>query len=213
MKKSILTISISFMVVMSLFANKYESAMGSAIEKLNKANDASSFIDVSLKFERIAEAEKDKWLPYYYAGLGYVWSTQSIESTVEKDKYLDKAQTLANKADELSPNNDEIVTLQGYILMLKLAVDPATRGPEYSGKAMQKFGKATALDAENPRALLLLGRMQMGTAQFFGNDLTECCATIQKGAELIRKERKKSKLDPAWGKKMAEIFEKKCQTQ
>lgn len=194
------------------FANKYESAMTSAIDQLNKAHDIESYLNATSTFERIGEAEKDQWLPFYYAGLGYIWASHTTQDGEIIDGYLDKAQQFVNKADKLSPNNDEIITLQGYIYMMMVVVDPPSRGPEYSGLSMQEFGKAVGMNKENPRALLLLGRMKMGADQFFGNDLSESCGMILKASQMFENQKVLSNLDPAWGKEMAEIFVKECQS-
>ena len=212
MKNSILSALIIFLITGFTYANKYESAMASAIQKLNVANSLEDCVKASSTFERIAVAEKDKWLPYYYASLGYIWTSHRTVDGQEIDGYLDQAQALVEKAGELSPDNDEIVTLQGYIYMMKVAVDPPSRGQKYSGKAMKEFGKAVGMNSNNPRALLLLGKMQMGTDQFFGNDLSESCGIIMKAAQMFENQNSKNKIDPAWGKEMSEMFMKECKS-
>ena len=211
MKMQGLIISILILLTYSVQAADYEKVMSATIDKLYTSNDRDSYLNVSATFERIALAEKDKWLPYYYAGLGYIWSTHHLKDKVEIDKNLDKALSFVEKAFELSADNDEIITLQGYIYMMKVAVDPATRGPEFSGLAMQEFGRAVRINQDNPRALLLLGRMKMGTDQFFGNDITESCQMIARAAQMFVNQNSKSKLDPSWGQEMAELFVNECQ--
>lgn len=210
MNRFTVIISASLFSICFVQAADYEEAMNSTIKKLYTSNDLDSYLDVSATFERIAKAEKDKWLPYYYAGLGYIWSSHTLKDKDEIDNNLDRAQLSVEKAMELSPNNDEIITLQGYIYMMKVVVDPSTRGPEFSGRAMQEFGRAVAINRDNPRALLLMGRMKMGTDQFFGNDLSESCKLISKASQMFEVQELKSKLDPSWGKEMAEMFVNEC---
>lgn len=200
------------MCVNSAFAEKYESAMNAAIQKLNIANELNAYLESVSAFERIGDAEKDKWLPYYYAGLGYIWTSHTSKEGEKIDEYLDKAQMLIDKAKKLSPQNDEIVTLQGYIYMMKVVVDPPSRGPEFSGLAIHEFGKAVDMNQENPRALLLLGRMRMGTDKFFGNDLSGSCGMITKAAQMFENYKAKSAIDPTWGKEMAEMFVDECKS-
>jgi len=191
-------------------ANKYESAMTAAIEKLYNSNDAQSYLDAVSTFERIGNAENDKWLPFYYAGLGYIWTSHTTQDGMTVDKYLDQAQEMVDKADKLSPNNDEIITLQGYIYMMKVVVDPPNRGPQFGGIAMQEFGRACGLNESNPRALLLMGRMQLGTDQFMGNDPSQSCGLIMKAAQMFESQQPKSNIDPSWGKEMADMFVNEC---
>lgn len=210
MKNLFISALIFFLSVGIVFANQYESAMTSAIQKLYKATTLEGYVDAASAFERIGVAEKDEWLPFYYASLGYIWTSHTIHDGEKIDSYLDKAQKLINKAGELSATNDEIVTLQGYIYMMKVVVDPASRGPEYSGRAMQDFGNAVGMNEKNPRALLLLGKMQMGTDQFFGNDLSESCRIIEKAAQMFETQKTDNALMPQWGKEMAHIFVQEC---
>lgn len=210
MKNAFVSILILFSTVGITLGNKYESAMTSAIEKLYSSNTLEGYLEATSTFERIGAAEEKEWLPFYYAGLGYIWISHTIQDGEKIDSYLDKAQSLIDKAEKLSPNNDEIVTLQGYIYMMKVVVDPPSRGPEYSGRAMQEFGRAVGMNENNPRALLLLGRMQMGTDQFFGNDLSESCGIIMKAHQMFENQKTDIALMPQWGKDMADIFVQEC---
>lgn len=210
MKNVLKIILISIISSSMAFANKYETAMESALQKLYTANSLETYIEVASTFERIGIAEKSEWLPFYYAGLGYIWSSHQTQDGATIDNYLDKAQKLIDNASELSANNDEIITLQGYIYMMKVVVDPMSRGPEFSGRAMQEFQKAAGMNSDNPRALLMLGRMQMGTDQFFGNDLSESCGMISKATQMFENQTAKNKLDPSWGQEMAIMFMKEC---
>ena len=210
MKNLFVSALIFLLSVGIVFANQYESAMTSAIQKLYTANTLEGYVDAASAFERIGVAEKDEWLPFYYAGLGYIWTSHTIQDGEKIDSYLDKAQELINKAGELSATNDEIVTLQGYIYMMKVVVDPASRGPEYSGRAMQEFGNAMGMNENNPRALLLLGKMQMGTDQFFGKDLSESCGVIGKAVQMFEVQKTDNALMPQWGKEMADMFVQEC---
>ena len=210
MKSLLITLTITFGSTFVLFAGEYEDAMSAAIQQLNSANSMEEFVETASLFERIGTAEKNEWLPYYYASLGYLWSSHQVSDPASIDNQLDKAQQLIDQASNLSEDNDEIITLQGYIYMMKVVVDPPSRGPEYSGLAMQQFGKASGMNPSNPRALLLMGRMQMGTDQFFGNDLSQSCSMISKAAAMFDEQVLPSSIHPSWGKEMAEMFVAEC---
>lgn len=210
MKNVFVSILILFLLSGLSYANKYETAMTLAIQKLNVANSLEDLLAATSSFERIGAAEKSEWLPYYYASFGYIQMSHTTQEGEEKDRYLDQAQVLIDSASILSPGNPEIITLQGYIYMMIVTVDPMTRGPEYGGRAMQEFGKAVGMDENNPRALLLLGRMQMGTDQFMGNDISESCGIIMKANQLFDKQKSDNTLMPQWGKEMANAFVQEC---
>ena len=94
--------------------------------------------------------------------------------------------------------------------MIRLTVDPATRGPKYSGMAMQSFGKALGLNPENPRALVFMAQMQYGTAEFFKSPTTEACATLTKSLEKFASFKTDNPVAPQWGEGLAEEWKEKC---
>lgn len=183
--------------------NQYEAAMASAIEKLNQARSPEDMQQAANTFERIGKKETDKWLPPYYAAYAQVMMTAMSQENAGKDDLLDAALANLNKAKKLSENNSEILAVEGFIHMMRIPIDPASRGPQYSGMAMGALQKAAALTPDNPRAQLLLADMQYGMAQFFGSDTSEACKTLQKAIDLFEAEQPADKLAPAWGKEWA----------
>lgn len=192
-------------------ANQYEAAMQAAIEKLFAAQSPEELQAVANTFERIGQKETDKWHPRYYGALTHIMLSFQLQDNTAKDRQLDLAQELVEAGQELSPENSELTALEGFILMLRIPIDPATRGPQYSGMSMGALQKAIALDPENPRAQMFLADMQFGTARFFGSDNSEGCATLQKALALFESNEPASALAPAWGKEWAEQNSKQCQ--
>lgn len=191
--------------------DKYIETMQKNIDAVYNAPSIADLQNAVNAFERIGEAEKTKWEPFYYASFGYVMmATREKESTV-KDTYLDLAIQAIDKAKALQPNESEIIALEGFVHMIRVTVDPASRGQQYSGMAFQSFGKAVAINPENPRALSLLAQMQYGTAQFFGSPTTEACGTLAKALEKFDAFKSDNALAPKWGKGMAEGLKNKCQ--
>ncbi|NJM24623.1 MAG: hypothetical protein HC859_02925 [Bacteroidia bacterium] len=157
--------------------DKYTETMQANIEKVYNAGSIEELQPVVNNFERIAVAEKTKWEPYYYASFGYTMMANREKDGSKKDGYLDQALNAVAKAKELAPTESEVIAMEGFVHMLRVTVDPAARGQQYSGMAMQAFGKAVSLNPENPRALAMLAQMQYGMAQFFGNSTADACAT------------------------------------
>jgi len=189
---------------LALFAaDKYTEQMTRSINAIYNAQTPVEFQEAINTFERIGSAEKTKWEPFYYASFGYVLLATEAELS-NRDAILDQATSALNKASAIRPNDSEIIALEGFITMIRLTADPATRGPQYSMQAMQSFGKAVALDSNNPRALALMAQMQLGTAQFFKQEPTEACATARKALELFSSATPTDPLAPAWGKSMTE---------
>ncbi len=200
------------LIISSVFANddKYVAQMTKSIDAIYKAQTPDEFQQAINAFERIGNAEKTKWEPFYYASFGYLMQATGEQDGGKKDQLLDLAAASLDKAKAVKENESEIVALEGFIYMIRLTVDPATRGPQYSGMAMQSFGKAIGLNPENPRALAFMAQMQYGTAEFFKSATTEACATLAKSLEKFASFKTDNQLAPKWGIRMAEGMKEQC---
>lgn len=206
-----LVLIFAFILTSSAADPAYENAMKTQIAAMNTIQTAEESQAVANGFIRIAEAKSEEWLPLYYAA--WVQTTAAFRFEVDKDQYFDQAMELVNKADKIAPNNSEITALKGYVIMGKLSVDPMSRGQEMSPLAMQTFGKAIALDKENPRATTLMAQMELGMSQFFGSGPEKACGLARVGLELFAKE--EAKIDenyilPTWGKRNAQEVAGQC---
>ncbi len=190
--------------------NKYAEAMAKNIRTVYTAQSIAELQDAVNMLDRIGSSEKTKWEPYYYAAFGYIMmATRETEAT-KKDAYLDQATEKIDKARAIKANESEIICLEGFTHMIRVTVDPASRGQQYSGLAMQAFGKASALNPENPRALALQAQMQYGTAKFLGSPTTEACGVLQVALEKFNRYQSENPLSPQWGKEMALNLKKEC---
>ena len=209
---SVLALVCFVCVALTASANdeKYHQAMKKNIDAVYAAQSIESLQETVNAFERIASAEKTKWEPHYYSAFGYIMMANREKESAKKDNYLDLAMTAIGKAKELAPNESEVVALEGFAYMIRVTVDPATRGPQFAGLAMQTFGKANGMNPENPRALALMAQMQYGTAQFFKSPTTEACATLNKALEKFDTFKPSSPISPMWGRSMAEGLKGEC---
>jgi hypothetical protein len=210
------TISIALVGVIfaisNAFANdgKYVEVMQKNIMTVYTAQTIPDLQAAVNSLERIASAEKTKWEPYYYVSFGYLMIANREPDGAKKDGYLDLALAAVEKGKELSPAESEIFALEGFVHMLRITVDPAGRGQKYSGLAYKSFGKAVAMNENNPRALSLLAQMQFGTAEFFNSSTAEACGTLNKSIEKFASFKSENPLAPQWGKQMAEGLKAKC---
>jgi len=190
----------------------YEKSMKAALEQLFSQNRSKDdLIGVANKFERIAQAEKDKWQPVYYASLAYSWLATEEGTLEQKDARIDQSRKLIDQGLVLSPGNVEFVTMQGYTDMLSLSFDAGTRGQSMSTRVFSSFGKAMKIDPKNPRAQLFMAQMQYGTAQFFGQDTAPICEMFQSALNSFNNTEEKGDFSPTWGKGMAEQMVKNCE--
>ncbi|MDV3308006.1 MAG: hypothetical protein LOY03_04225 [Cyclobacteriaceae bacterium] len=201
-----------FAVVLPGLANdkKYQEAMKKNILAVYQAHSIAELQQAVNTLERIAAAEKTKWEPYYYAAFGYVMMATRENEGAKKDTHLDLAMEAVNKAKSIAQDESEIIAMEGFVHMIRLTVDPPSRGQQYSGLAMQSFTKAIELNPENPRALALMARMQFGTAQFFNSSTTEACAMAASAHEKLQTYHSENPLAPTWGKEMIEEMTAQC---
>ena len=213
MKKTVLTLVGCMAALIMLASNgQFEKAMGENIPAMFQARDAQSLQSVINKLNRIGEAEKGKWEPHYYVAFGYIRMMAFAESAEDKDKYLDQALVAIEKGESVKPNDSELESLRGYVHMMRVTIDPPSRGMQYSGMAFTSFNKAIAIDPNNARAHFLLGRMQYGTAQFMGNGDGGACESFQKAKEILESKGQNSNpFAPTWGMgQTKEAIEQMC---
>lgn len=190
--------------------NEYLEVMQRCIRELYHTSDIMQLQETVNTLEKVSSAQPAKWEPSYYISFGYIMMATRETSGKTKDAYLDHAMTAIEKAKALMPGDADITALEGFIYMMRITVDPETRGQALAPLAMKTFEKATLLDPENPRALALTAQMVYGTAQFFGSSTAEACSLVKRALENFKAERPKSPLSPVWGKSMAERLLTEC---
>jgi tetratricopeptide (TPR) repeat protein len=208
------TITFIFAVLFStnVFAtdDKYMEQMGKHIQAVYAAQSPEQYQEAVNAFDRIAAAEKTKWEPFYYSAYGSLMIANREPDAAKKDAYLDKALASIESGKLINPNESELVALEGFVHMIRVTVDPATRGQQYSGMAFQTYSKALGMNPENPRALGFLAQMQMGLAKFMGSPMTDACSTGKKALEKFTTYKSENPLAPQWGKGMTEGLLKQC---
>jgi hypothetical protein len=208
MKKFI--IGLFLLIGVNTFAqsDKFEAALGSALKQLGDAKDASELADVAARFERIGDAEKTQWLPYYYAALTKArMSMQSMGG--DRDKVADDAQSLIDKAKAIEKNS-EILCVESMIATAKMLVNPQARWMEYGRKSMQLLEDAKKADATNPRPYALQSTSLKNTPEAFGGGCASAKPVAEKAMELFKSFKALSPLHPNWGKDLAQSIIDGC---
>ncbi|SNT28067.1 hypothetical protein SAMN05421640_3147 [Ekhidna lutea] len=200
MRKNLFILFTALCSITVLANGQFEKAMGKNIPAMFTAETPEALQGVINQLNRIGEAETNRWEPYYYIAFGYIRMSDMHENGEEKDRFLDLALEAVEKAENIKPNDSELEAMRGYVHMMRLVVDPATRGMKYSGMAFASFQKAVQLDPTNPRAHYLLGRMQYGTAQFMGAGDGGACESFANAKALFAEEENADNpLAPTWG--------------
>ncbi len=214
MKKSILFVSV-FLYSLVLNAQKpdFLQAMGEALSQFATAKSVSDMQELGNKFQVIASAEPDQWLPLYYHAECYILMSfmEQADAGAKRDSYLDEAENAVNKLLKMAPNEAEVYVLQAFYYTGRLVINPMERGQEYSRLSGEATGKALELDPSNPRAQLMKLQMEIGSARFMGKDPKSFCPQAK---ELLAKWdniKPKSPIYPNWGKDQLEGIIKNCE--
>ncbi len=204
------------LAVMSICLNtmaqnsKYIAAMEKNVALVDTSRTIEQLQPLENTFERIANAEKKEWLPYYYAAYCNVSMTYATKGNAI-DNYCDKADALVKKADSLSPDNSEIEALKAQIAAARISVSPMSRGQKYGSEAAALREKAKSLDPSNPRPWMLEGMSLFYTPSMFGGGKDKAKVAYKKALDLYATFKPASSIAPDWGQKTAEYFLKQCE--
>ncbi|MBK6633294.1 MAG: hypothetical protein IPG38_02330 [Chitinophagaceae bacterium] len=212
MKKLILIAVVTFLVT-GTFAQseKYMASMKSNIAAIDTSfKNPANLLDLANKFERIATAEKNQWLAYYYAALCQVNYTYMEKDKTKIDAIADKATELINKADALQPNNSEISCIKSMIASSHMMVDPMTRFMEYGPESQSHIDAAMQQDPANPRPEYLKGQGLKYTPEQFGGGCTTAKPVLQSSLEKYNTFVPGSDIHPNWGKQRVEMLIGEC---
>src|SRR5215210_1701190 len=102
--KTIIT-AIALMAILSVNAqsDKYSDAMQKNLALMDSAKSTADFQAVSAAFERMGDAEKTQWLPYYYASLALT-TAGWMDAKLDKDENAAKIKALCDKAEAIESN-------------------------------------------------------------------------------------------------------------
>lgn len=213
MKKTTLLVT-ALLLSAILFAAgpKYYQKMGKTLPKFGECKSIVDYQNLANQFKVIGNVENEEWLPKYYEAQCYIlMSFMENENSAKKDEYLDIAEVSINKMLELAPNESEAYTLQSFYYTGRLVVNPQERGQKYGALSAQSVGRALGIEPENPRAQLIKLRNDLGTAQFFGNDIKPYQAQAEELLENWDSYKIKSRMHPRWGKGQVENVVKSFQ--
>ena len=192
-------LSLLFLTVV-IADDKYDKEMKKNLQKISECKSANDFIKLANNFERVAAAEKDKWVPYYYTAFMYVLASYSDSSNTRKDIYLDKAVNFNNVADSLQPENSEVYTLKGMIAQARMQIDPMNRWQKYGAEADRNFTEAMKIDTLNPRPEYLIGIGLFYTPKQFGGGPTTAKPVLERSLRKYEQFVPENELMPNWGK-------------
>lgn len=209
MKKILILLFVCFSIN-TFSQSKYETGMKKGLDDVKMVKTSEEMLSSSAFFERIANTEKDKWLPYYYAAL-YNHLAAWMDAKSDKDKVSLKTIELIEKAELIDANNSELFCLRQMVAVMQMTVDPMNRWMTYGQQGTKALENAKKADPNNPRIYFLEGQTIMNTPEQFGGGKVKAKPLFEKAVELYAKQSVPSELHPIWGKDDAEKSLKLCQ--
>ena len=189
-------------------SDRYKSAMEKNLAQFDSVKTTQDMLTLSNNFERIGDAEKTQWLPYYYAGLALSTSGWS-DPKLDKDANSTRINTLCDKAAALD-NNSEIFALRNMSATQQMMVDPQTRWQTYGMQASQDLEEGLKLNPDNPRLYYLRGESIFNTPPAFGGGKDKAKPVFEKALALFQTDHPKP-MYPSWGKQRTEEQLAQCQ--
>ena len=180
----------------------YETTMTEAFNYWRNDNPT----EAANLFERVATAEKENWLPFYYAAQVKIVQSFPMTDAAKKEQLLNRAQELLDRAKMPEADEAELMILQAMLHTARLTVDPATYAMQLSPVISGLYAEAAKLAPENPRLALSQTEWKMGSAQYFGEDPAKFCPDLKAARKLFDKEEHPATVAPAWGKERLEML-------
>lgn len=212
MKKFMLITAVMFTTA-NVFAqsDRYMAAMKTNIAAIDTSfKNPASLLSLANNFERIATAEKNQWLAYYYAALCQVNYTYMEQDKSKIDAIADKATALIDKADSLQPKNSEISCLKSMIASSHMMVNPMQRYMEYGAEITAHLEDAMQQDPSNPRPEYLKGQGLKYTPEQFGGGCATAKPILQSSLDKFNNFKPASDIHPNWGKQRVEKLLSEC---
>ena len=183
--------------------SSFESAMLENIARMDTAASASALVSIANNFERIAQVEKAKWEPFYYASYCYTAMAFMSPDKTKIDVLADKAESLLQQAETIEKNNSEITTLFAMINSCRIMVDPVSRFQTKGPEVNQLIGKAITENEQNPRVYLLQARMQLRTPEAFGGGKGLAKQSAETAIQKFASFKPQNSISPNWGEAQA----------
>jgi hypothetical protein len=215
--KKLIIVSLLLLPAAGLFAqtsDKYITAMEANVSQLDSNNTADTWKEIANSFERIANAEKTQWLPYYYASFANIMAGyRSLpmdgsfgDNSQITDPLADKAESLLDKANELSKDNAEIYIVRKMVHGLRMMGNPMARFMTESAKANEALEKAKSLNDGIPRIYILEGQDKFYTPEQFGGSKAEAKILFEKAQSLFASFKPETAISPNWGRTTVSYF-------
>jgi hypothetical protein len=208
MQKTLLFFALLFTLATQAQSDKYAQTMQKNITLLDSGKSIDQLQSLAGTFDRIGDAEKTQWLPYYYAALAQTWIGWN-PATQDKDANSAKINAYLAKAEAIEKNS-ELYAVENMSATQQMLVDPQSRYMTNGRDAATALQKGLAADPNNPRLYYLQGMSLFNTPPQFGGGKDKAKPLFEKSIALFKSAQPKP-LYPTWGQKQAEDMLAQCQ--
>ena len=204
--KNLILMLVIFIANLATSQTQFEQGMGAAMKLWGEGkNDQATAL-----FERIAAAEKNSWLPNYYVAAVNTFGSFAVTDKTKMTAMLDKSQAALDIEMAKNPNNAELLVMQAMIYTALISSDPMTNGMKFSGKVMELYGRAEAIDPKNPRVVFSRAEFAIGGAKWTGANVADLCKDVARSIELFGNFKPETLFSPNWGLERATKAMKNC---
>lgn len=198
MKRIILILAV--LISANVFAGNFEVSIQQSLGEFFGSQSQEAKLQSLQKLERIALAEKGKWLAQYHAANCYIALSNSEQDDDKKDEFLDKAKVYIDNAFEITKSESELYVLKSLWYACSINISPAVRGTMYGYSMTSSIDKAIELNPKNPRAYFMKAQNAYYSPEFFGGGKTKALEFYKKADALFINDKPASPLHPNWGK-------------
>jgi hypothetical protein len=188
----------------------WKSQAQSILDKMPKSATANDWMQASAKLTKIANEHKEDWTIQYQAAFSTSLYAMRLNDLKKRDEQLDLALKYVDAADKLKPSESEILLLNGYILGMKISIDPAKRGMEMGIESSNYYKQAEGLNPDNPRVYLAQGEAAMYTPEQYGGGKDVAKQLFMQALEKYKIKKPIEPLYPTWGEDRAKELLKQC---
>lgn len=189
----------------------YSTNMLQGISIMDKAMTSAELDQAAAFFEQMTEEHPADWLPPYYAAYCYVTMAFIEKNAVQRDNHLNQAQDFLDIATKIDSRNAEIAAVQAYSYLVRTAIDPQVRMPEYGTLAILTLEDAQQLDPDNPRTYYLQAQNLFFAPELQGGGLNKACPIAQLAAKKYQLHPfQPNSIQPKWGAAMTDYMCQIC---
>jgi hypothetical protein len=210
MKKTLVLIALPLLIGFASRAqsDKYVAAMQKNLSLFDSTKTIDQYQSLAATFDRIGDAEKTQWLPFYYAALAQTLAGWNPDLK-DKDANSRKINAYLAKAEAIEKNSETYI-IENMSATQQMLVDPQSRWMTNGKDASEALQKGLALDPNNPRLYYLQGMSMFNTPAQFGGGKDKAKPLFEKSVALFKVAQPKP-LYPNWGQKEAENMLAQCQ--